>query len=157
MLTVYKGCRDGMVVTLKIDRNGLNNLERKGVVDPNHAKFRCQKAEVVGIVSMVTKETAEMAISGRDEHFCYGVGEMVEEPEYNAEIEIVCGNGIHFFLTEESAEFHALFLMNFVGYTGEFKSWYDNGQQWERGWCMDGKLVGGRHEWWSMNGRKCQD
>ena len=80
MLTVYKGCRDGMVVTLKIDRNGLNNLERKGVVDPNHAKFRCQKAEVVGIVSMVTKETAEMAISGRDEHFCYGVGEMVEEP-----------------------------------------------------------------------------
>ena len=32
MLTVYKGCRDGMLVTLEIDRNDPNNMERSGVM-----------------------------------------------------------------------------------------------------------------------------
>jgi len=97
MLTAYKGCRNWLVVTLKIDRNGLNNLERKCMVDPNHAMFRCQKAEVVAIENVLTGETAEMAISGYDEQFYYKVGEMVEEPEYRANNEIVRGKGIHFF------------------------------------------------------------
>ena len=151
-MLVYKGCRDGMVVTLKINRNGLNNLERNCMVDPDHAMFRCQKAEVVAIESVVTKETAEMAISGYDEQFCYRVGEMVEEPEYRANIEIVRGKGIHFFLTEETAKFYALCLMNFVGHTGEFKSWHDTGQQWERGQFKDGEKDG-EWEWCDDNGQ----
>src|SRR3972149_2304566 len=108
MLTVYKGCRNGMVVTLEIDPKGPNNMERSGVDDSDHAKYRCQSAEVVAIEHVLTGETAEMATSGHDGQFCYRVGEMVEEPEYSANIEKVCGEGIHFFMTKEPAVFHAL-------------------------------------------------
>src|SRR3989337_245862 len=147
MLTVYKGCRDGLVVTLEINRNGLNNLERSNVVDPDHAQFRCQSAKVVGIENVLTGETAEMAISGWDGTFYYRVGDIVEEPNYCTDIEKVCGKGIHFYLTKEPAVFHALDLMNFEGYTGESKSWYANGQRSQHGWFKDGKRDGECEEW----------
>src|SRR3972149_11655315 len=123
MLKVYKGCRDGMVVKLEIDPKGPNNLGRSGVDDPDHAVYRCQSAKVVGIEHVLTGETAEMAISGYSGQFCYRVGEMIEEPEYDTNIEIVCGKGIHFYLTKEPAVLYALGLMGFKGYTGEVKSW----------------------------------
>ena len=138
---------------MEIDPNGPNNMERGGVVHRDYAKYRCQIAKVVGIENALTGETAEMAISGHDERFCYKVGEMVEEPEYNAVIGIACGKGIHFYLTEETAKFHALGLMNFGGYTGEFKSWYDNGLRRVRGWLKDGKW-NGEYEEWHDNGKR---
>jgi len=150
MLKVYKGCRDGLVVTLQINPNGLNNLGRSGVVDRDHATFRCRSAMVVGIENVLTGETAEMATSQFDVRFCYRVGEMVEEPEYNAVIGIVCGKGIHFFLTEEPAKFHALGPIK--DYTGEWEGWYDNGQRRERGCYKDGFRVG-KWEWWDIYGQ----
>jgi len=151
MLKVYKGCCDGMVVTLEIDPNGSNNMERSDVVDRDHAKFRCRSARVVGIENALTGETAEMATSSHDGQFCYRVGEMVEEPNYCAEIEKVCGEGIHFYLTWESAKVYALQLIGFKGYTGEIKGWHDNGQRLSHGWFKDGKFDG---EWekWHENG-----
>ena len=148
MLKVYKGCRNGMVVTLEIDSKGQNNMKRSGVVDPNHAVYRCQSARVVGIEHALTGETAEKAISDFDGQFCYRVGEMVEEPEYNTNIERVCDKGIHFYLTKETAVFHALDLMNYVGYTGEFKCWHANGQRREHGCYKDGKLDGEWETWY---------
>ena len=150
MLTVYKGCRYGLVVTMKIDRKGPNNLGRSGVVDPKHAPFRCRSAMVVGIENVLTGETAEMATSQFDVRFCYRVGEMVEEPEYNAVIGIVNGKGIHFFLTWKTAKFHALGLIK--DYTGEWEGWYDNGQRRERGCYKDGFRVG-KWEMWDINGQ----
>src|SRR3972149_3097573 len=153
MLKVYKGCRNGMVVTLEIDPKDLNNMGRSHVVDPNHAKYRCQSARVVGIEHVLTGETAEKATSGYDDQFCYKVGEMIEEPEYSTKIEIVCGKGIHFYLTKEPAVFYALGLINFVGYTGEWVQWDVYGQRLEHGWYKDGKLDG---EWeeWHKNGQR---
>ena len=150
---MYKGCRNGLVVTLELDRNDPNTLERSNVDVPNYAMYRCRRAKVVKIENVLTGETAEMAISGYDEQFCYKVGEVVEVPEYSAEIEKVCGNGIHFYLTKEAAKFHALGLMNFEGYTGEFKSWHDNGQCWKHGVFKDGK-PDGEWEWWHPNGQR---
>jgi hypothetical protein len=153
MLKVYKGCRDGMVATLEIDPKDLNNMGRRRVVDPTHAVYRCQSAKVVGIEHVLTGETAEKAYSGWDETFCYIVGEMIEEPEYDTNIEIVCGKGIHFYLTKEPAVLYALGLMGFKGYTGEVKSWHANGQRWAHGWFKDGKWDG---EWdvWHANGQR---
>ena len=69
---------------------------------------------------------------------------MIEEPEYNTNIEKVCGEGIHFFMTKEAAKFHALGLMEFVDYTGEFMEWCDKGACLAHGWFKDGKKDG---EW----------
>ena len=153
MLKVYKGCRNGMVVTLEIDSKGQNNMKRSGVVDPNHAVYRCQSARVVGIEHALTGETAEKAISDFDGQFCYRVGEMIEEPEYSTKIEIVCGKGIHFYLTKEPAVFYALGLMGFKGYTGEVKSWHANGQRWAHGWFKDGKWDGEWEAWYASGKR----
>src|SRR3989304_6624529 len=155
MLKVYKGCRDGMLVTMEIDPNGPNNMERSGVVDPDHAKYRCRSAKVVRIEHVLTGETAEMATSGYDEQFCYRVGEMVEEPNYSAYIEWVCGLGVHFFLTMVPAKFHALHLICFKGYTGEYKCWHDNGRLGSHGWYKDGKKDG-EWEWCDGRGERFQ-
>src|SRR3989304_328491 len=90
-----------------------------------------------------------MAISGHDGQFCYKVGEVVEVPEYCAEIEKVGDEGIHFFLTMESAKFHALSWMDFKGYTGEYKSWHVNGQRLRHGWFKDGEW-----ETWNDDGKR---
>src|SRR3989304_1460604 len=147
MLKVYKGCRNGMVVTLEIDPKDLNNMGRSHVVDPNHAKYRCQSARVVGIEHVLTGETPEKATSGYDDQFCYRVGDLIEVPEYSTEIECVCGHGIHFYLTKEIAVFHALQLIDFEGYTGEWMQWYDNGQRLDHAWLKDGEWDGECEEW----------
>ena len=128
-------------MTLEIDPNGPNNMERGGVVHRDYAKYRCRSAKVIKIENVLTGETAKIATSGHDEQFCYKVGEMVEEPYYNTEIEIVCGEGIHFFMTKEPAVFYALLLMKFEGYTGEWMEWCDNGQRIQHVWYKDGKKI----------------
>ena len=138
---------------MEIDPNGPNNMKRSDVVDPDHAKYRCRSAKVVGIENVLTGETAEKAYSGHDKRFCYRVGEMIEEPEYNTNIERVCDKGIHFYLTEEPAKFHALDLIGFKGYTGEWMEWHENGKRQKHGWFKDGKRDGEWEEWYD-NGQR---
>ena len=160
MLTVYKGCRDGMLVKLEIDPKGPNNLGRSGVDDPDHAVYRCRSAKVVEIEHVLTGETAQMAISGWDGTFCYRVGDIVEEPNYCTDIEKVFGKGIYFYLTKEPAVFRALSLNWFEGYTGEWMKWYDDGDRSEHVWFKDGKMDGEWMQWydngqcWSHGGFK---
>ena len=107
-LTGYKiaSTEDGKraLVTLKTDVSN-SNLYRKDIVDKMYAKYRCDKATVVSITICDTDDPVTCAYSSiyKNKRIKYVVGEDVVEPSYNKDINVVCGEGIHFFLSKEVA------------------------------------------------------
>ncbi len=149
-LTGYKitSTKDGKraLVTLKIDVSN-TNLYRKDIVDKLHAKYRCDKATVVAITICDTDEPVTCAYSSmyKDKRIKYVVGEDVVEPSYNNDINVVCGEGIHFFLSKEVAMLYGLDKVE----NGEYRQWHDNGQLMDLSMYVEGKLNGEYKRWWS--------
>ena len=73
--------------------------------------------------------------------------QIVCEENFDTDLEIVCGEGIHFYLTEETAFYHGIDTTKI----DIFKSWYDNGQKWEKCTYKEGK-INGLYQRWSKNG-----
>lgn len=59
-------------------------------------------------------------------HITYKKGCYVTEPKYD-DRNVVCTNGIHFYLTKEVAFFHNFKIKN--DFNGIFKKWYNEGNQ----------------------------
>jgi len=78
----------------------------------------------------------------------YKVGKKVEEPAYNKNIDVVCGEGIHFFINKEIALLYGLDKVE----NGDIKVWHDNGQLMDQYFYVDGKLHGEHKEWYE-NGK----
>jgi len=121
----YKKIQDGYIVKMRID--GKNNELRDGVKrqNANCAKNRCSKAFVLDIYHMNDKKKIDSGYGLRDKNFSYKVGEYVEVDNYDDDLTKVCSTGIHYFLSEEPAFFWKL---NTENYTGEYKSYHDNGE-----------------------------
>lgn len=122
----YKTLQDGLICCLEIDPE-LSNLGRTNVVDKNYAKFGCQKATVLSIYTLIIDEitgktTRQDVLSGSsiyEPDFIYKVGESIYVDDYNPDIESICSEGIHFFLTQEAAySFSNILTKN---------SWYSDG------------------------------
>ena len=143
-LTGYKiaSTKDGKsaLVTLDIGSDSNTNLYRKDIVDKLHAKYRCDKATVISIVICDTDEPVTCAYTCiyKDKRIKYVVGEEVVEPSYNKDINVVCGEGIHFFLSKEVAMLYGLYKVE----NGVHKRWWNNGQLMDRAMYVEGKLHG---------------
>jgi antitoxin component YwqK of YwqJK toxin-antitoxin module len=138
-----------VLVTLEISDDAKTNLHRKDIVDATKAKYRCNKAKVLKIEDNEGREYPEATTHCyQDKKLKYAVGE-VEEKNYNTDIEVVCGEGIHFFLDKEVALLYGLDTLK----DGLYTSWYDNGQKWVECHYRDGKLDGLYQRWWK-NGQK---
>ena len=169
----YKMCIDRRLVTLKI--TGKTNEHRSGVVDKQHAKFRTSSAMVISIEHADTGETFAEATSLYDRSFVYTLGKEITEVKYDVTPpDIVCGQGIHYFLTRETAFYHDLPY----NYSGAALEWRDDGtlasrctfvngkhhglQEWldekcvllARYTCIDGDLDGERETWYPNGTRK---
>ena len=69
-------------------------------------KCRCDKAKVLSITAMDGARTTLTQVSSdydADADFIYKLGEIVEEPKYNANRFNECAAGIHFFVTRQEA------------------------------------------------------
>ena len=145
-----------VLVTLEISNDDINfksNLHRKDIVDSTKAKYRCNKAKVLKIEDTEGKEYPEATTHCyQDKQLKYVVGEEVEEKNYNTDIEVVCGEGIHFFLDKELA---LLYNLNGVK-DGLYQKWWDNGQKLKECTYRDGKLEGIYQEFWE-NGQKMEE
>src|SRR5690606_23435258 len=98
----YKKCSNNRIVKLEII--GDNNERRKYIVDHTHAKHRCSRATVIDIYNMDNKdEHYTEAYSIYNDSFVYQVGETVKPELFDSNIDNVCGGGIHYFLSEETA------------------------------------------------------
>ena len=146
---VYKSAGN-CIIKLKLLSDSLTNLTRDKVVDINHAKFRCNKAEVVDIYDKFNGQKMYSVNSDYDETFKYKVGKIVDDKGYNIIKNRVCTKGIHFYLTEITAYFHCL---NTVKYSGKYKSWHDNGQQYVICTYINGEFDEA-YESWYRNGQR---
>ena len=137
--TAYKSA-DGSVVTLEIPVGSLTNINRKDVVDPNRAEFRCSKALVLEIRDKDTNETANSISSDVDKTFQYIVDETVEPREkYDLDPDKVCASGIHFFLTQVAAYDYDRIIEN-----GLYQDWYPNGRPFVMAMVENGRKHGER-------------
>ena len=181
-LTGYKiaSTKDGKsaLVTLDIGSDSNTNLYRKDIVDKLHAKYRCDKATVISIVICDTDEPVTFAYTAiyKNKSIKYVVGEDVVEPSYNKDINVVCGEGIHFFLSKEVAMLYGLDKVEngvhkrwwskgqlHIQTTylegkrhGEYKMWYENGQLEIQTTYAEGKVHGEYKEWWSKGQLRVQ-
>lgn len=135
---VYKSAQD-CIVKLRLLEGTKTNLRRRGVVNSNHAKFRCNQAFVVSITRKMSDEQLLKINSDCPVFFQYIVDETADEYRFDDDLDEVCTTGIHFFLTEETAFFYNLNIKN---YNGEYLEYNDDGLLIKRLFYVDGKREG---------------
>ena len=69
-------------------------------------KCRCDKALVIDIENIETREKVSEVPSNRDKNFIYKVGEVVSVDNFNEDRWVECTTGIHFFMTKHEAEIY---------------------------------------------------
>lgn len=161
----YKKCCDDRIVKLEI--LGENNEGRSGIVDRKYAKFRCEQVLVLDIYHSETKEKFQSATTYYDKYFEYTLLSVAKPHNYDTNIDKVCGEGIHYYLSEEAAIHHNIYMScvvfetdtQFTSYNdnggisaeynmlngeihGEYKSYYHNGQMCAKKMYVNGKLHG---------------
>ena len=114
---VYK-IADGCLVILQIPADAKTNENRKYVKHKKTAKFRCNKAYVLSIMSLLDGVFHNSVRSSYRRSFEYKVGEFVEESNYDDDNDAVCTTGIHYYLTSLGAFIHSKDLIDSDGTVG---------------------------------------
>ena len=162
-----------VLVTLEIPSDANTNLDRKRLKDKMCAKYRCDKAFVLCIEDEEGKKYKSASTSIFSfKKIKYVLEEEIFEKDYNKDVNVVCGEGIHFFLSKEVALLYGLdkiengeykewysngqleILYNYKEgkLEGEYKSWFKNGNQWEHTFYKDSNLEG-EYKSWFKNGK----
>ena len=128
MVNYYKACTNS-IVTLEPLPDTINNEKRKEVCDVLHAKFRCNRVKVISIINPITNEDMDKDRSIYDENFIYKTGKIVNCPDFNKNINKICGRGIHYFKTKETAVSWFYQLTNNKFPDGKMTEWYENGNK----------------------------
>ncbi len=150
-MKVYKACRNS-IVTLKLLPDSVTNESREGVIDPLHAKFRTNKAQVVSMIDPFTKEPITEDTSLYDSRFTYEIGEIVKVTIFDNNINRVCASGIHYFKTYETAVSWYIRQKNIIPPDGTWRDWYESGQvEYERTY-KNGESDG-IWRWWYESGQ----
>ena len=142
----YKKCQDNRIVKLEI--LGSNNEGRLNIVNAKFAKMRCSEAMVLDIYDMFdTGIKYDEARGLRDKSFSYKVGEIVKPDRWDDDINDICSNGIHYFLSNVPA-----FYWDYTPENGDCKEWCSNGELCVKCTYKDGKYDGSYQKWHS-NGK----
>ena len=148
---IYKSAQN-CVIEMEFIKNSQHNMDRENVVCKETAKFRCDKVRVISIVDKITGKEKSMVHSDYDKNIIYEKNSIVCV-EYDKYSKRICTKGIHFFLSYEPAFFYNLKLSK---YTGLYKQFYDNGQLYEEGIYINGKLDG-LYKQWYHDGKLCKE
>lgn len=155
----YKKCRDNIM--LKLEILGKNNEKRENAVVPEFAKMRSSKVKVLKIYKLHFNqkgkrvETVMNHVTAQSKHdikFKYKFNEIIEVDTYDENIENVCSQGIHYFMSEEAAYYY-----DFTPQNGICKRWYDNGVLMYQFNCRYGKRNGIKKEWFDTGILKSQE
>ena len=135
-----------VLITLEIPEDALTNCNRSNIVVKETAKYRANKVKVLKIEDENGKEY-ETAKTGFyiNKHLIYKLNEIVEEPNFDNNLEEVCSSGIHFFLNKEVAsKYDKKSIEN-----GILIKYYDNGNKLEKCTYTNGKKEGLYQQWYS--------
>lgn len=148
-LYVFKKCKDSIVVLKKLE-DTITNESRSSVVDKNYAQFRGNKFYVEMIIDITLLQEKYEAANciWRCKTIKYVRGTIVEEKDFDTDLENILAEGIHYFLTFEPAYYCHIGKTN-----GLYKGWYRNGQKNYVCVYKNG-LLDGLYEDWHENGTK---
>jgi antitoxin component YwqK of YwqJK toxin-antitoxin module len=144
----YKKARNNILVTLQIPYDAKHNIDRKNIINKQYAKYRCSHATVTDIIDLNNNTSIDKAISLNDSNFIYTIGQDVVCDTFEPDLEIVCCEGIHFFLDKHRATFYENNLDNFQG---EYKEWNDNGLLIRQFFILNG-MKHGEYKLWNYDG-----
>src|SRR4029078_8701441 len=104
---VFKRCSEYIIFLKKPLLKFQCNENRSGVIDKKYAKFRCNGLFVEDIIDCETlthicKHNHKSAIFD----IVYEVGTFVKPDSYNPNIQKICTNGIHYFLSLKAAYYY---------------------------------------------------
>ena len=161
-----------VLITLEIPNDAKTNINRENIFDPIKAKYRSNKVKVIKIQDENNYEYKEAESMFCLKKIIYIKGRETYERDFHQDLEVVCGEGIHFFLDKEVALNYGLnsvengifqswhdngqksieTICKNHKYT-EYQEWYENGNQYMKCSFLEGKL-NGFHELWYSNGTK---
>jgi antitoxin component YwqK of YwqJK toxin-antitoxin module len=122
------------LVIMKKTNETIDNESRANVKNKMYAKFRANILYVEKIVSVMDPNcTVDYIVNTfGDSRKAYIVGEIVSEPGYDSDIDIVCSCGIHYFRTLEAAYFYESIPINHIGLTCVFNESGDILEEYDR-------------------------
>lgn len=133
------------IVVLEKLKNTITNESRSDVMCKEYALFRANQLSVVKIIDIMTQES----FNGIKKRRYYEVGEIVEDYDYDENVNDVHSNGIFYFLRLEPA----FYYNKKVDDNETYVQWYDNGQKKLECTLCDG-MVQGKSFIWHRNGVK---
>ncbi len=146
---IYKGCGDYIVV-MKLLEDSITNESRKDIININYAKHRTNKVKVILIIHKFTLDAVDnVENSYHEKKLKYTTNEIIEEKDYDMELNNVCSAGIHYFKTIECSFYFTLIREL---YTGHYILRHDNGQMYIECDYSDGK-INGHYTRWYVNGQ----
>ena len=140
---VYKSCGD-YVVVMKLLEDTKTNLNRNDITDPTNAKYRADKLYTELIFNKFDPNKTVHSISNTfyyKNKITYMVNSITYPDSFDNDLDKVCTNGIHFFKSIERALLWELDF-NKILYTGEYKTYYENGQIKSKCNYIDSELCG---------------
>lgn len=172
---VYKSAGTNVIV-LQLDQNCKTNENRINIIDPVHAQYRCDNALIVDIHDKYTQLPIDQVKSDYNKDFIYVRNTHVTVNDYNDDINVTCGEGIHYYLTYEQALYHGSYKI----INGTHKIWHDDGalnrkysqvngnyDGLSEMWFSDGQIgqkynykngkYDGQCESWFANGQLCEN
>ena len=145
-----------VVITLEIPDDALHNIDRASVIQKETAAYRCNKARVLEICDAKDSTIQHSEVnSGILEdniwkfNLIYKVGEMVEEPSFDTNIENICTEGIHYFLSRRLAE-------DYYNENKENTYSLETGLLLQRRSMLEGMLHGIYEEWYPTGKKKLE-
>lgn len=147
--TVMKGYKKArapngreVMVTLLIPPHARTNIYRKNVRDRELAKHRCEFCLVTEIKDIETGVMYDTAISisnpSKAMPLIYNKGEYVRCFGYEPKERVVCGGGIHFYISHTRALYHKDPFRN-----NKFTVWYEDGGLRYYGETIQGNIFNG--------------
>lgn len=141
----YKVIEDQTIITIEIPEDALTNESRIGILDPDFAEYRANKAHIVKGSGKSNYRNPYYA-----KPLIYNEGEIVYPDRWDTDIQIVSTHGIHYFKTYDAAYAWAMS----VPHDGIFQNYYSNGGLRVRRNYVGGKLVGPFEERYQTGGLK---
>jgi len=179
-MIVFKRCGKNLVYLQKIlgiaTIATITNENRKSLKGASkeqklHAKYRANKLLVLKIEHLWKKEKKKddkipIPISINEikntifseKQLTYKVGEIIEELEFDKNLEKIYGQGIHYYLDKDTAKFCMDSPLIKKGkFSGEVINYHENGNLWSKCMYIQGK-ENGEYKMWYENGnlfKKC--
>jgi hypothetical protein len=145
---VYKQCRDRWIVIMKLLPDTRTNETRNNVRDAQYAKFRANKLKVLVIFSIKNPSKRMRAIINEYAmtQIKYKVNKIVRPDAFDNNLNVVCGNGVHYFKSIDAAFYWDWGARRFT--SGQWCQWYENGQIVYKGDYQNRKKIGHWCKWY---------